>query len=512
MRDNSILTAGFYLIILIGIGKLIAFAKDIVISSYYGANFQTDAFFVANNIPSLIFIAFYSTISMVFLPLYNEKTKQKGSIEASLFASNVINFYVIVSIILTLLGVIFSSFLVSIVAPSFNEKTAGLASELTKILCLSFAFSTIAGILSTIQYVHKRYANPQLIPIINNGILVISIIIFSKLYGIYVVAFASVLGWVLQLPIQTLLTGRHFKYSPILNLKDESLKRMGILIIPAFIGISIDQIYILVDNILGSALDEGSLSSLNYAIRLINFFSGLFIVVISSILYPVFSDHILNKDGYALNSAINQSIRAFILIATPVTIISFFYNYEIVSLVFKRGAFTENAAIQTSSVFFFYTIGISFILIREILNKVFYAYQDMKTPLYISIGSIIINVILSLILVRAMGVSGLALGTSVSIIFYVTIQFFLIRKKIGNAFYNKIGKFLFSIVVSLAVMSIGLYFFRQYIKFDALLIELVVGTIIGGILYFVLLFLLKVQEIALLLNYFKTFLTKLGFK
>lgn len=229
---STVLSASVLLIFLILLGKFAAFGKDVVISAFYGTTFQTDAYFVASSVPGLIFTAFSSTVTLVFLPIYNEKRLLAGAELANKFASNVINVYVLFSLFLSVIGVFMAPGIVRLMAPSFNEQTYLLAVDLTRIFCVSFVFSISVGILSSIQFAHKKYYGPHVIPFVNNSITMLSVIYFAVDFGIYAAAIAAVAGWVIQVPVQKILTGDKLNYEFILNFGDASLKENGMVAYP----------------------------------------------------------------------------------------------------------------------------------------------------------------------------------------------------------------------------------------------------------------------------------------
>ncbi|MBK7978840.1 MAG: hypothetical protein IPK06_02275 [Ignavibacteriae bacterium] len=191
----------------------------------FGSNYKTDAYFVANSVPSLFFLGFYTTIAFVFLPLYNERRLSIGKTEADKFANNVITFYAIISLFLSIVGVVLAPKIISLIAPAFDFRTKTLAINLTRIVCLSFVFNIIVGIFSSLQYVNKRYFGQQVIHLINNLMVLLSILIFAKDLGIYIIAISGVLSWVIQIPIQKYIFVKDFKYKINLNFNDTTFKK-----------------------------------------------------------------------------------------------------------------------------------------------------------------------------------------------------------------------------------------------------------------------------------------------
>jgi len=495
MKKETLFTTGLFIMLFIVLGKFIAFAKDIVISTYFGASTDTDAFFIALNITSILFIAFYSTVSLVFLPLYNETKIKHGLQATNLFSSNIINIYLLISFIIVLLGIYFAPEFVNLINASSNPTNIDLTIMLLRIMVLSFVFSIFISFMTSIQLSNEQYISPHLVPIINNLIVVIAIVILAPKYGIYVPAVAGVVAWIIQAPLHKWIVRKNFNYIFHLNLKDESIKKMGLLFLPAFLGIFIDQTNIMVDTILASGLHEGSVSALNYANRLISFASGIFVMAIMSIMYPMFSKYIVNEEHEKLNNSIRTSIRLLLLVMLPITAIVFVFHHEIVSIVFQRGKFDESATQITSSVFFFYSIGIIFLGLRELFNKVFYAQKNTKTPLFISFIAVSTNIILSIILVKSMGVTGLAFASSISLILYVLLQLIILQHTIGKDFYNGIFIFLTKNTIAVSLSIFVMWEYKEYNYLNNLYLDFFVGALLGIIFFLLPLFFLKNEEL-----------------
>jgi putative peptidoglycan lipid II flippase len=495
MKKRTLFTTGIFIMLMIIFGKVIAFGKDIVISAFFGTSSDTDAFFIALNITSILFIAFYSTVSLVFLPLYNEEKIEHGFQTSNLLSSNIINLYLLISFTIMIFGIYFAPEIVNLINSSSNSENISLTISLLRIMILSFIFSIFISFMTSIQLSNEQYFAPHLVPIINNIIVVIAIIVFAPTYGIYVPAIAGVIAWMIQAPLHKWIVRQNFKYTFHLNLKDESIKKMGFLFFPAFLGIFIDQTNIMVDTILASGLQEGSVSALNYANRLISFASGIFIMAIMSIMYPMFSKYVINSEHAKLNQSIQTSIRLLLLVMLPITAIVFVYNQEIVSIVFQRGKFDKSATQLTSSVFFFYSMGIIFLGLRELFNKVFYAQKNAKIPLFISFIAVCTNILLSVILVKYIGVEGLALASSISLIVYVWLQVIILKRKIGKNFYNGIFIFLTKSVIAVSLSLYTMWNYQKLNYFNNVYLDFVIGSLLGIICFLLILLLLKNKEI-----------------
>lgn len=495
MKKRSLFKTGLLIILLIVTGKLIAFGKDIVISAFFGVGTDTDAFFIAFNITSILFVAFTSTISVVFLPLYNENKVKYGLGTTNLFSSNLLNLYLSISFIIISLTIYFAPSIVTTINSSTNAQNIELTISLLRIMSFSLLFTIFINFLTSIELSNEQYLAPHFAPIFNNTLVVIAIVIFASTYGIYVPAVAGVMAWAIQVPIHKWIVQRYFKYKLYLNLKDENIKKMGFLFFPAFLGVFIDQTNIMVDTILASGLTEGSVSALNYANRLISFASGIFIMAIMSIMYPIFSKFIVNNEQDKLNRSLRNSIRLLLLVMLPITAIVFVYHHEIVSIVFQRGKFDQSATDITASVFFYYSIGIIFLGLRELFNKVFYAKKNTKTPLLISTIAVSTNIILSIVFVKFMGVQGLALASSISLIVYVALQIYILHKHIGNSFYQGLSPFIGLLSISVLISYLVMWYYKQQNFFHNIYIDCFSGIILGTVCLLSLLVLFKTEEV-----------------
>jgi len=506
--NQTLVKSSIIIMVLIIFGKIIAFGKDIVLSSFFGASIETDSFFIAFNITSILFVAFYSTVSLVFLPLYNEQKLKYSLSDTNIFTSNAITVYLLITFCIVTLSIIFAPEIVSFMNSSTNTKSISLTVTLLRIMTFSFLFTVFISFITSIQLSNEQYIAPHFTAIISGLIVMISIIVFAPKYGIYVPAVAGVFAWIVQAPLYVWLVRKNFRYSFHLDLKDKNLQKMGFLFLPAFLGISIDQANIMVDTVLASSLQEGSVSALNYSNRLISFSSGIFVMAIMSIMYPMFSKLIVNQEHEKLNLAIQKSIQLLLLIMVPITAIILIYNEEIVSIVFQRGKFDIIATKTTASVFFFYGLGILFLGLRELFNKVFYAQKNTKTPLIISFIAVSTNITLSIILVKSMGVEGLALASSMSLIIYVMLQFIILKRKIGKDFYHKMGVYVSKILLAVSLASFLMMRYKVFGCFDNPYISFLSGVFVGIIAYVVVLFFLKNEHIIDIFVKLKTKLQK----
>jgi putative peptidoglycan lipid II flippase len=265
---------------------------------------------------------------------------------------------------------------------------------------------------------------------------------------------------------------------------------MGTLVIPVVIGTGVSTINTLVDRMMASFLAEGSISALNFANRL-NFFAlGLFISPITTVIYPTLSKFSAEKDVNTFKNTLNRVIGIVIAVIMPVMTGAIILRVPIIRFLFERGAFDQRATYMTATALLFYSIGMVGIGIREVINRGFYSLQDTKTPMINGAIAMIINIILNQILVRFMGIEGLALSTSISAIICTVMLFYSLRKEIGPLGGKKIIETLFKSGLACLIMGVVVHFTYKYMStifwpegiiYQAL--DLTVVVLVGALIY-----------------------------
>lgn len=225
-----------------------------------------------------------------------------------------------------------------------------------------------------------------------------------------------IFAWLLQLLIQIPSAKKFgYKFNFKINFKDSNLKKVFILAIPIFISTAVLPISNLISTRLASGMGESAMSALEYAYKLYIVISGVFTYAIGNIIFPELSRASTEDNNEEFKNIITKAIRLLSFILIPLTLGIMIYKDDIVSVMYERGEFTALSTIQTSGVLFYYAIGMIGAGIVEIMNKSFYAKQDTKTPLYIGVFVIILNILLSIFLGNTkLEYNGLALATSIT--------------------------------------------------------------------------------------------------
>jgi putative peptidoglycan lipid II flippase len=487
--------AGLLMLITI-VSKLFGFARNIVLAYFYGASNVSDAYLIALTIPSVIFAFIVAGISTGYIPMYSKIEKKYGVAEGNKYTNNLVNILLILCTLIAMLSLLFTEQIVKVFASGFEGETLELAIRFTQVSIIGIYFTGLIHIFSSYLQIKSNYMIPALIGFPFNFFIILSIFLSSNIHIMFL-AVGSVIATASQLLLLLpFLRSKGYRYTLTFDFNDKHIKRMMYLSLPVIIGASVGQINVLVDRTIASRIVEGGISALNFANTLIGFVLGIFVVSISTAMYPLISKMATEKNIKGLKKSIAEAISGVNLLVIPATIGFMIFAQPIVTLLFGRGAFGEEAIALTSYALFFYSLGMIGIGLNLVLSRAFYSLQDMKTPMINATIAVVLNIILNIILSKFMGIGGLALATSISAIFTMILLFNSLRKKIGPFGLKKLTLSFMKISISSCLMGAiawGSYsFLKENININ---VALFIAVVLGATVYFVLIYFMKIEEV-----------------
>lgn len=324
----------------------------------------------------------------------------------------------------------------------------------------------------------------------------------SKKMNILVLAIGSVVATISQLVLLIPFIHKEgYKYNFVLDIKDKYIKRMLYLALPVVVGVSVNQINTLVDKTIVSRVSAGGISALNYSFRLIGFVQGLFVTIISTVMYPMISKMATEDNIKGLKKIVSEATNSISILVIPATIGAMLFSEPVVKLLFGRGAFDLESTLLTSTALFFYSIGMMGFGLRDILSRAFYSLQDTKTPMVNGIIGVVINIILNSILSTYMGIGGLALATSISAIFCTVLLFISFRKKVGSFGMKHITISSIKVLCASLIMGVVAKFsYDVLLKYIGDNLSLILAIIIGAVVYFILIYFMRIEEVDSMIN------------
>ena len=508
-------TAGFMVAATL-LAKVLGMLRDVLVASNYGTQVSAVAFYTASRIPMLLFdFVIGGVISSTFIPVFNEYLEKKGKEQAMRFANQYINVVLLITVVITILGLIFSSTLIHLIAPDISDATKVISRGLSNIMFPMIIFTGLAYSFVGILQSFGEFNIPSIISLVSNGVIILYFLIFQDKFGVTGLAVAMLIGWGLQAVIQVpWLKKFGYSYRPYLSFRDEGIRKAGRLALPMLVSTWAQPLCSLINMRLASSVNEGAgIAAMEYANKIYIIVTGVFSFVVTNLIFPYLSRASAADRQNDIKSLMVTSLKALSFIILPIMFAFFILAKPIISLMYERGEFVASDVAMTSTALMFYSIGMLALAFCELLNKSFFSMHDSKTPMYTSIFSISVNIVLSIVLSRVMGIGGLALATAIASIVNAISLFVLMSKRQNGIFDRKNTIDLLKTVICTVLM--GVVVFVIYWQFGAALSALPLGKIVvlavpllaGGIVYLLAALVLRLSMANLLVN---TFLKRKG--
>ncbi len=506
-KETLIKSAG-----IVGLGtffsRILGLVRLQVIAYIFGYSPATDAFWIAFSIPNLLrSLLAEGALSMAFIPVFSEWLSLRGEKEAWKLANNVLNILMVFSLGAVALGIILAPKYIPYLAFGFRENVSqlGLTVNLTRFMFPFLFFISLGALAMAVLNCRGHFSSPALAPVFFNILVICSALFLTKRWGIYALGLGVTLGGIGQLLVQLpALISKGFRYHSFISLNDEGLRKIGKLFFPAVLSGLTLQVSLLINRIFASTLPVGGVSSLLYAMRLIQFPLGLFPIALSVAIFPRLSSLAARGDKEELGKTTSLGLRLVLFLLIPSSVGLVVMRNDLISLLFEHGAFLFTDTLLTAEALFYYCFGLFAMGGVMILTRAFYSLQDILTPLKVSVGVVAFNVVLNFLLISPLKQGGLALATSLSMILNLVVLFFLLRRKIPNIEGKKVVVSFLKVCLSAALMGTILFvvldifslggtptFWYQLIR--------VVLVLLGGIgicCFFT--YLLRVEELSLI--------------
>lgn len=402
------------------VSRISGLVRDIVFANVMGSGLIADAFFVAFRIPNFFRRIFgEGAFNQSFIPVYSEYRENRGAADTRAFLDHMTGVLGSVLVILTLLGIWAAPGFVMVIAPGYvddPDKFTITVDALRLTFPYLFFISLVAmsaGILNTCG----RFGVPAVTPVLLNLCMIAAALWLVPWTANEAVAVSLgvLVAGLLQLAFQVPFLRREgvLPY-PRPSLKDEGVRRVSRLMLPAIFGVSVAQINILVGTLLASFLVTGSVSWLYYSDRVMEFPLGVFGIALATVMLPSLSRLHANQRAEAFSGLLDWSLRWVCLISAPAMAGLILLAVPILSTLFLHGSTTPDDIRMMSLALIAYAVGLAGFVLVKVLAPGFFARQDMKTPVKIAAIAMVTNIILSLILVSPMRHTGLALATSLA--------------------------------------------------------------------------------------------------
>lgn len=438
-KSPSVLKAAWIIAVVTIVSKLIGFVRDIIIANYYGAAMVSDAYYYAYQIPSLSLILlggvggpFHSATVAIFsklIPNLQEKPSEYVNKLYSTFMTATIIFFLALSAIMF----IFPRQIMGLIISGGSPDMINLAATHLKIMTPLLVIGGIVGIYYGMLIIYRQFMLPNLSPIIMSLAIIGVVIAAPSDQKGYALAWATTIGAILQLIIQyPNIRKLGYKLKPNFAFTNNpEFKEICELLFPAVLSSTVGQIHIYVDMFFTSSISEGAWTAIGYANRVFQFPVGILVTAFLVPLFPIFAKLVADKDYNGIKNYFNKGVGVLFFGAIPIIIGILVVGMDAVRLVFERGLFDEKATFMVTEALWFLSVSIIPYVFRDSITRVYYSFNDSKTPFVVAFSSIVLKLVLNYVLISKMhfGIGGITLSTSLVTLFNACVLGMFITKK-----------------------------------------------------------------------------------
>ncbi|MFA6271991.1 MAG: murein biosynthesis integral membrane protein MurJ [Patescibacteria group bacterium] len=500
------------------VSRILGLLRERILASTFGAGETLDIYYAAFKIPDFVFnIIVLGALSSAFIPVFIEywnKDKEQKNVnyESYRIANSLLNIITLILLVAGAFVFLFTDQLVTLIAYGFDAEKRKTTAELVRVMYISVLFFGASNIVSGVLHSFRRFVAYSLAPIMYNLGIIFGIYVFVPKYGIMGLAYGVILGAFLHLVIQLPSVYRSgYKYSLAMSLSLPGVRKIGGLMLPRAFGLGVTQLNQAVTTTIASTLVVGSVAVFNLANNLQYFPISVFGVSLALSAFPVFSQAFIENDTSKFVLHFSQTFRRILFIVIPISIVILLLRAQIVRLVLGSGNFDWEDTILTAQTLGFFSISLFAQSLIPMLARSFYAFQNTKTPVIISVISMVINIVGSILLVQPMGVLGLALAFSIASFVNMILLLTALRTRLGDLDDQRIINSTLKIILLSLLMGLTIQALKYVIgpwvdmqTFFGVLIQTAGSTLGGGLVYVLLAVKLNFDEVDII----KKFLQK----
>lgn len=514
---------------------VLGLVRTAVFSGIFGASNALDAFNAANRIPEMLYVLIAGgALGSSFIPVFARFYANENELGAWRLASAVMTCTALLAAILALLLALIAPFLVpAVLVPGKPVELQALTTSLTQLMLVTVIIFSISGLLMGILNARQSFTLPALALSMNNLGQIFGALLLVRLFpmyglslegqvapqfaellsrglpsdqitGTYGLALGAILGALLHLAIQLPglpRIGAKLRFLP--DPRVPGVREVLTLMLPRVFGLGVVQINFLVNVILTSYMVEGSLSALTTAWTLMFFVLGVIAQSMGTAVFPSLSALAAEGNMIGYKDRLANAMRGVLFLAFPASVGLILLGEPAIRVLLERGEWTSGHTAATAWALAFYALGIAGHALLELLSRAFYALADTKTPVLVGVGSMVANIVLSLIFIRFIGdpnslsrgsFAGLALANSLTTLLEGITLWLLLRRRIGGvndrvvldgAARSLLAALGMGLIVLLVLWALG---------GQPALVTSALGVAVGAAAFFVLALVLRVDE------------------
>ena len=476
------------------ISRLLGYLRDILIAVFLGTGVLADAFFVAFRIPNTFRRLFSEgTFNAAFVPSYSSLLNKKK--KAQNFANSIFNLLILGLLVLVLIIEILMPLFVYLIAPGFEDDydKMELAITLTRITFPFLIFISLASFFSAILNSHNKFAIASATPIILN-ILLIGVLLFGKILDdrlVNYLSYAVTLSGILQFIFLYIFVKKYFFPKFKLHIKiDSKVKIFFKKLLPSIFSSGVTQINILVGTVIAS-FQASAVSYLYYADRIYQINLAIAGIAIGTVILPQLSKYVQNNKKEKIDLIQNKALELSLFLSIPAAIALLIASEEIMSCLFGYGSFDEESVMNSAKALFFFAIGLPAFSLIKVFSTFCFARHNTKVPFYISLISVLLNIIISIVFFKEIGFLIIPIATTISSWFNAIFLFIFLKNKnffsFNLIFVDRFIKILLASILMSMFFNYLIHFLNDKLIYQETFKALyLVGTVILGFTFYIL--------------------------
>jgi putative peptidoglycan lipid II flippase len=521
-RNQQIARSTIIVMVAFAVAKVISLVQTVILADVFGLSTDMDSYLAANALPETIFNLIAGGVLIhAFLPIFTGFLAKQDYDTAWRFASQVMNTVFLLTCIASILAFLAAPWIISnLIAPGMSEAAAQQTASIMQILLLSTVIFSVSGLLMGILNSFNQFLAPALAPALYDVGILFGAMFLVGPFGIYGLAYGTVLGALFHLLIQLPFVFRvGIRWRPLLGWADPTLRRMVRLMIPRMIDLGLFQItnWIVATNI-ASRLGESAISAYGWAWRIMQIPETLIGTAMGTVIFPTLAALSELGDQEGKRNALSGALR-FILIGTiPSAVFLIMAGQTGISLL-ERGEFTSESTALVYNALRFFALGVVVHSILEVVARSFYADKDTWTPLLVAFGGTFVNIVSALVFTGVLnsdtpsptGVGGLALANTLGVTFEAGALLFILRRRWYGIHENELARTTVKTLAASLVMGIAIVVFDSIWQMVGLagqgmvmtIAQLAIEGIIGLVVFIAVAALLKMDEVKQLFSFLR---------
>ena len=425
---------------IIVIAKILGFVKRMVTANAFGATIQTDLISISEDLITNIDYLLIQTLSTAFVPTYIV-LNTKNPKDSKRFTSNVIKVFLIITMAVALTVIAIGPVIAKILAPSYTPELTARLTVYIRIFAPCIIILIELAVFNSLLKANEIFVPGEMVSIHWSIILISLVLIIGNVVGPDTIVIGFYGYAIFNLIFLTIVSRKYWRIERGNPFKDPAIRQMLKMMGPLILGYSALFINQQVDKIIVSGMSAGTITAMSYATVLSNLITT-YMGSLCGVLFTYITKHVAEKADEDASELALKSLKQLVTLLLPISVLTVMNAHDIVTIVFGHGKFDDTAINSCSLALIGYgCIFVPYIL-REMFNRFQYAYGDSKRPMINSAISIALNIVLSIILSRWLGVLGVTLATSISVLLCGLLNILSARKK--NQ-YLKFGKLLKSV-------------------------------------------------------------------